>query len=177
MQKLLVICAVVFGLAGVSHAGVLIEPYVGYESGTLTSKTGGDGKVTGSQYGLRLAYKLPVMFWLGVDGTMGKITVKPDNGGASVDWDRTMFSAVAGVNFPILLRGWVSYGFSNEVKTDNSKMKGNSMKVGLGYSPIPFVSLNVEYLSETFTDVETGGVTASTDSKNSGYIVSLSVPF
>lgn len=177
MKKLLAVFVAVLGFTSVSNAGVLIEPYVGYESGKASGNSG-DSTVTGTDYGLRLAYKFPVMFWVGIDAGMGSVTSKPDDGTASTDAKRTMLSAVAGVNFPILFRGWVSYGFSDELKFDSpdAKMKGTSMKVGLGYTIVPFVSLNFEYVTEKFTEMEFGGTTTSVDSSGSGYILSLSVP-
>lgn len=171
MKKLLAVFALVLGFTSVSQAGLLLEPYIGYESGTF--KDFGEGKLTGTQIGARVAYTLPVFFWVGVDAATGSGTFKPDVGNEETG-TRTTVGAVVGVDFPILLRAWASYGFMNELSFD-SKLKGKNYKVGVGFTGLPFVSLNVEYMNETFDDID--GITLPTAIKNDAYIVSVSLPF
>lgn len=173
MKKLLAVLTAVMGFASVSQADIMIEPYLGYEMGTFGGGT--EGKLDGTQMGLRLAYATPVMLWLGVDGTTTvSATFKPEVG-ANEGSKRTSLYAVAGVDLPILLRGWVGYGFSNELKGDESdKLTGTSMKVGVGFTGLPFVSLNLEYLKETFNEV--GGLSLPEDITNDAYVLSVSLP-
>lgn len=172
MKKLMAVCALVLGFASVSQAGVLIEPYLGYEMGK--TKDFSEGKYDGTQMGLRLAYKTPVMLWLGVDGTFGVSgKVKPDVG-TEEDATRTTMYGVVGIDLPILLRGWVGYSFSDEVKVDSGKFKGSGYKVGLGFTGLPFVSLNFEYINEKFNDFE--GISLPQDLKNDSYVLSVSLP-
>lgn len=174
MKKLLAVYAICMGFVSVSQAGLLVEPYLGYETGTTQNSS---GKLDGSQLGLRLAYTAPVMFWAGIDATTGiSATVKPDVG-SSEGVKRTTLAGVVGMDFPILVRAWVAYGFSNELKTEtsNSKLKGSSYKVGVGFTGLPLVSLNLEYLSESFNDVD--GVTLSPEFKNNSYVLSVSLPW
>lgn len=173
MKKLLAVFAVVLGFASVSQAGVLVEPYLGYEMGKTKNP---DGKFEGSQLGLRLAYKAPVFVWAGLDYTMGVSgTAKPDVG-ANDDGKRSTLYGVVGVDFPILVRAWLGYGFMDEIKFDNSgKVKGKGTKIGVGFTGLPFVSINLEYLTEKFDEWD--GVSLPSDFENNTYILSVSVPF
>lgn len=177
MKKLFVVCALVMGFGSVSHAGLLLEPYLGYETGTV--KDNNDGKMDGTQLGLRAAWRAPVMFWAGLDYTMGvSAKFKPDASGVpDSDAKRSTLYAVVGVDLPILLRGWVGYGFMNEIKLDDydTKLEGKSTKVGVGFTGLPFVSLNLEYLMETFDKVN--GNSLSPESKNNSLVVSVSLPW
>lgn len=174
MKKLLAVFVAVLGFASVSQAGILLEPYLGYEMGTTKNS---DGKLTGTDIGLRVAYKSPVMVWAGVDAVMGTLKSKPDVG-AEDDVKRTTVYGVVGVNFPILVRAWVGYGLSNELKFDTANVtsKASAYKVGLGFTGLPFVSLNFEYLNEKVTDI--GGIsTTSPEPTNDSYVLSVSLPW
>lgn len=174
MKKLVAIFAVMLGFTSVSQAGILVEPYLGYEMGTTKNSS---GKLEGTDIGLRLAYKAPLMFWAGVDATMGNLKSKPDAGGDD-DVKRTTVYGVVGLEFPILVRGWVGYGLSNELKYDtaNVKAKATAYKVGLGFTGLPFVSLNFEYVNEKVTDIG-GFSTTSPEPTNDAYILSVSLPW
>lgn len=174
MKKFLAVVALVLGFANASQAGIMIEPYLGYEMGKMKS-TGDVGTFNGSQLGLRLAYSAPVFFWAGLDATTGVSgTLKPDVG-ANEDGKRTTVSGVVGVDFPILLRAWVGYSFLDEIKMETTgKYKGSGTKIGVGFTGLPFLSINFEYLNEKFTEVD--GFTLSEDLKNDSYIVSISLP-
>ncbi|MFV8249965.1 outer membrane beta-barrel protein [Bdellovibrio bacteriovorus] len=170
MKKLLVMLAVVMGFGSVSHADILLEPYLGYEMGKTTDP---DGKMDGTQLGVRLAYRSPVMFWVGLDGTLGLSgTFKPDTG-SDDDFKRTSVYGVVGLDFPILVRAWLGYGFMNEVDLDaGEKLKGKSTKLGVGFTGLPFLSLNVEYLKETFDEYGS----FDSDAQNESVVVSVSLP-
>lgn len=171
MKKLLTVFAVIIGFSSFAQAGIMIEPYLGYEMGTTKNS---NGKMDGSQYGLRLAYKAPVFFWGGLDATMGSLTYKPD-GASNSDLKRTTIYGVFGVDFPILLRAWVGYGASNQLKGDSTTMKGSAYKVGVGFTGLPFVSVNLEYLNEKHDDVD--GANLNPAFQNDTYVVSVSLPW
>lgn len=171
MKKFLAVCAVILGFSSFAQAGIMIEPYLGYEMGTTKNS---NGKLDGAQYGLRLAYKAPIFFWGGLDATMGNLTSKPD-GGSNSDLKRTTIYGVLGVDFPILLRAWVGYGASNQLKGDSAKMTGSAYKVGVGFTGLPFVSVNFEYMNEKHDDMD--GSKIDPAFQNDTYIVSLSLPW
>lgn len=176
MKKLFALCALIMGFSSVSNAGLLLEPYLGYEMGTTKDP---DGKLDGTQMGLRVAWTAPIMFWAGVDYTMGvSAKLKPDDSAiADSDAKRSTLYGVVGVDFPILLRGWFGYGFKNELKADDwdTKYEGTSTKIGVGFTGLPFISLNLEYLMEEFDKAD--GTTLATKAKNTGYVLSVSLPW
>lgn len=175
MKKLLFTIALVVGFSSVSNAALLLEPYLGYESGKV-SMPGFDAKPTGTALGVRVAYKIP-MFWFGFDGSTSSGKLNPETSGASNDaYARTVLGVVAGVDFPILLRAWAGYGFSNKLANKdaaNSDMTGTSTKVGIGFTGLPFVSLNLELITDNIDKVDNVAVSGIT---SSGYLLSVSLP-
>ncbi|NUN05323.1 MAG: hypothetical protein HUU57_06145 [Bdellovibrio sp.] len=178
MKKLLGMFAVMMAFANVANAGILIEPYLGMESGKYTSGTG-DGKTEFTNMGVRVAYTLPVLVWIGADATIGMSgKYKPDSGG-DVDAKRTSIGAVVGVDLPILLRAWAGVGLSNEIKVDsadNVKYKGGYTKFGIGFTGLPFVSLNLELIKDDFKDFTSDLGSGDADLKNDSYMFSVSLP-
>ncbi|MDG0815857.1 outer membrane beta-barrel protein [Bdellovibrio svalbardensis] len=175
MNKLLISLALILGFSGVAHANIMIEPYLGYETGKNTDP---DGKTSGTVIGGRLAYKAPVMFWAGLDGAFETGTNKPDsNALTNSDFKRTTLYAVVGVDLPILFRVWAGYGFSDELKletTPSMKGTGTNYKFGLGFTALPFVSLNAEYIKGKLT----GGDIHDNfpDAQNESVVLSVSLP-
>lgn len=170
MKKIVAVFALVLGFTGVAKADLMVEPYLGYEFGKV--KDAAEGDLTGTQMGLRLGYKSPLMFWAALDGTFGISGEFKDDTGKD-DVKRTTLSAVVGVDLPVLLRAWAGYGLTNELKFDNGSIKGHNYKIGVGFTGLPFVSLNFEYLNEKFDDLP-GGATG--EIKNDSYVVSVSLP-
>lgn len=171
MKKLLLVLALGLGFTSTSHADLMVEPYLGYEMGT-GSQGSNDFKVTGTDLGLRLGYDTGVMFWAALDYTMGSLTLDPDSG-TSDDGKRTSLAAVVGLDLPVLFRVWAGYGFSNEMKFDAAAWKGKYTKFGVGFTALPFVSLNLEVINDTWDDSDSGG---DPDSKNTSYLLSVSLP-
>ena len=178
MKKMWLVIALFLGFSGAAHAGVMIEPYLGYEMGTTSGSS--PGKTTFTNFGARLAWRAPLMFWAGLDANLGMSgQIKPDSG-SDYDAKRTTYYAVAGVDLPILLRGWVGYGFSSTLKMEDSvhsKSSGTTTKVGIGFTGLPFISLNLEYLKDNIDKVETdSGTVNSPNLDHSSYMLSVSLP-
>lgn len=170
MKKLIAVFALVLGFTSVSQAGLLLEPYLSYESGTQKGDV--EGKMTGTSLGARIGWTAPVFFWAALDGSTGTVTSKPDVG-ADDEGKRTSLYATVGVDFPILVRGWIGYGLMNEIKFDTAgKAKGSATKLGVGFTGLPFISLNVELINEKFDDLEG----ATVDIENSATVFSVSLP-
>lgn len=171
MKKLLTVFALTIGFATAANADLLVEPYLGYEKGSFKDSL--DDNTSFTNLGLRLAYKAPVMFWVGLDATMsmsGSI-----DGLGDPDAKRTTYYGVAGIDLPILLRGWIGYAISSEIKMESpvsDTVKGKGMKVGLGTTFLPFVSLNLEYLKDTFDE----GAGLTEDENHESYMLSVSLP-
>lgn len=179
MKKLAVVFALILGTASVSHAGIMLEPYLGMEMGKYSTNSAGDGKSEMTNMGIRVAYTLPVLVWVGLDATLGMSgKLKPDAGG-DADMKRTSLGAVVGVDLPILLRAWAGVGLTNELKVDNvlnTKYKGGYTKFGIGFTGLPFVSLNLELIKDDFKDTSSDLGTSSADFKHDTYMISVSLP-
>ncbi len=177
MKKLLAVCALVMGFGSAANAGLLLEPYLGYEMGTF--KDNFEGKMDGTMLGARVAWTAPVMFWAGLDYafTVSAKFKSDTNGVPDSDAKRSTLYAVVGVDLPILLRGWVGYGLMNEIKFDDydNKIKGKSTKLGVSFTGLPFICLNLEYLMETFDEQSAGSL--SPEMKNNAYVLSVSLPW
>ena len=162
-----------------AKAGVLIEPVLGYNF----AKFGTEGELdsaTGPSIGGRLGYQ-NLGFQLGVDYL--KSTLDVDNNDLKEDVSMSEWAAFAGFEFPILLRVYAGYIFSatGEADTDGSgKMKvsdGTGMKLGVGFTGLPFVDINFEYRKGTFTETKVGSVKLDDDSEYSSVMVGISLPF
>lgn len=166
--------AVVFS-ASAAQAGLLLEPYLGYTMGTFEDS---DGKLTSPVLGARVGYSA-VLLSFGVDYSMytgGK--VKDDN--SDVDASGSQAFAFVGVGVP-LIRAWVGYGVMNDLKLKNSggesTYTGTAMKAGVGFTGLPFVSLNAEYIMNDYNKLKTPLGEGDTDAKGSEIRLSASLPF
>lgn len=184
----------VLGFTTTAKAGLMIEPYLGYDSSTLTleqksSGTDSGGKISGIRPGLRLGYTLPVFVWLALDYSMmssATVAGNTSSGDGKADLSDLFFDV--GFNFPILARVWAGVGAMNSgtKKPDSSgaasdlKFDG-AIKLGIGFKVFPMVSLNAEYYTMKVKELETSGTKIDIDSTyktatNNGFLISLSVP-
>lgn len=196
MKKILCLLTFLCAFSAINaNAGIMLEPYLGYNSGTLahdvkTSGASEGGKVTGMGAGLRLGYKLPLMLWLAADyGMMSGGKFSADTAGLDGKVDSSDIYVTVGFDLPILARVWAGYGLGNtaKVKFDSgpeSKLTYESaMKIGVGFKLIPMLSLNAEYFMKTLKDFEdnTGATVVASNyystANASGFMVSISAPF
>ena len=193
MLKGLFFSIFLFGFS--AHAGLMIEPYLGYQMGQVKSKAVGSSteytdNSSGATLGARLGYKF-LLPWVALDYSTWNGTAKVDpalSGGRNYDFNRTAMAIVVGADLPIGLRVYGGYGFSDStiVKSTSSspdtKFTGTHTKAGLGFSLIPFVSLNAEYIMPTYKKVDDGTTNAELSTIYSSFshntvLISLSVPF
>lgn len=183
----------VFATAATAQAGLMVEPYLGYELGSQAKLEagGGDsgGKTSGVDLGLRVAYTLPVLVWIGLDySLMTGGTFKGESSANDGKTDRSNLYLDVGVDLPILARAWVGYGLMNEAKFKADSggnltlKKGTNIKLGVGFTMLPIVSLNIEYFMHDYSDFESGNVSGSTSDlwnthKENGVLLSVSAPF
>lgn len=191
MKKIFATIAILCGISSAAQAGLMIEPYIGYEMGdiTLDPVSGSESTFSNSGvgYGLRLGYQMLVPF-LALDYRVSSGTSKP-NVGTDQDYTSSSLGAVVGVDLP-LIRAWAGYGFSNEATLKglggdaDTKYKGTYTKAGIGLGFLPIVSINAEYIMNNFSKVNfgegAGDESRSTyyDSiKNNMVFISVSAPF
>ena len=181
--------------ATTAKAGILIEPYAGYATGSSETKIGaGLGGTTykhdtsGLGFGARLGYTLPLV-WFALDYSManGAKSKAKSTGATDADVDSTTLAAVVGVKVPFF-RAWAGYSpmHSANVKGNGveTKFDGTLLKVGAGFTGLPFVSINLEYRMMEFKKYSQSGTSADLSSsglyesaKGSDFLLSVSVPF
>lgn len=181
MKKLTLTLALTLATS-VANAGILIEPYLAYESGqNVAIGTGGDvsSKTTGMVPGLRLAYTLPILLWFGVDySLMSGGTARPDTIGSSYNIARSDLYAVVGFDFPILVRGWIGYGLANSMTHQKSSgtetySGGTNYKLGVGLSLIPLFNITVETYKHESNSIPAAITGTYADA---GFMVGVSFP-
>jgi hypothetical protein len=176
-----------------ANAGFLIEPYLGYtisgEGEQLSSNT--DLDWNGVEFGGRLGltylglmagvhYGMSSFEWEETNTVTNTVT-KDDN-------KMTNIGAFVGFEFPLLIRVWGTYIFNSEVEDDlgadiGDTLDGTGYGLGVGYTGLPFVSLNLEYRSLTYdesTDVSTAitsQLTGNSEVTASTILLSISLPF
>lgn len=190
------ILAGVFFLALQAQAGLLLEPYAGYFTGSFEGRyrsTSLDQKFeeSGLAIGGRVGYVLPMGLWFA-----GDLFLAPEqdakysdsaNGGGDRKSKRTMLFADVGFNLPAVpLRFWAGYALFNDWTTSSSNSAtdwtGSSLKVGAGYKAIPLLSINLEYLihdmkKAKINSAETDIGTTYDSPKSSSIFLSVSAPF
>lgn len=162
------------------------------------------------EFGGRLGYTIGLAgfdLMFGGQANMGssetEFTVKAGSatGSATSDQSTLSYGAFVGFELPIMFRGWATYYLAvdatdgedgdksqtnissgNVTYDNNDVLKGSGFGLGLGYTGLPFLSLNVEYRTYTFKkytdasdsdtekDLNTGDVSAS------DIVVSVSFP-
>lgn len=159
-----------------ASASLLIEPHLGYNLGTS-----GDGEsYSGGQFGMRLGYQ-QLGLMAGLDFTRSNFDQDATVNGAKVnnEYERNEFGLFVGYNFPIFIRAWGAYYFGNTTKNtkDNSELTGNTKELGVGFTALPFLSLNFMYRMIDLNEYETAsGVKTSVDGSNQEFVVGVSLP-
>ena len=177
-------------------AGILIEPYLGYESGAMPATANADnfdgldasGKTSGSVAGMRLGFTFAFMLWLALDASnengnfkySGLSTIGEDS-----KFDRSTSWLTVGFDFPILFRAWAGVGSVSRMnfKSDSDiTLNGGSTKVGLGFTGLPFLSVNLEYIMNTYDKINTKDTKDGkvkdvfSDLKDNHVVLSVSLP-
>ena len=160
-----------------AHAGVLLEPFVGYQVGKTQQTGQNDHKFKTTNYGARVGYK-KMGLMVGGEYLTGQGT--EDSGSPAAKLTTTNIGAFVGYEFPILLRVYGVYAFDakfdRKVGTSTTNYAGgNSIKLGVGLTTLPFIAINLEYIKATYAKADgndlTNDLTAGT------YGLSVSLPF
>jgi hypothetical protein len=187
-------------LTSPAMAGILVEPYLGYYSQAVTATFGdgvGGGLLSGQDlkidasglgFGLRLGYSFAMAF-AAVDYSTGtfKSAVKEQPAIANTttsDMTATNLGVTAGVSLP-MVRPYLGYIFDSQIKGDPYSYSGSGIKIGLGFSVIPMVAINAEYIMMSYTkqkdsagtETAMGQAAMFKDYKSSGFMVGVSAPF
>lgn len=165
-----------------SQAGVLLEPVLGYSlhKHEIDSDGESEEKGNGVSMGGRIGYQ-NLGFQLGIDYLRSSIGM--DDNDFKEDLTTTEWAAFAGFEFPILARVYAGYIFSAQAEsevTGGNKFKlsdGTGMKLGVGFTGLPFIDINVEYRKGTYSEVKLGSLKDSVDTDFSAFMIGISLPF
>lgn len=183
-----------------AQAGFILEPFLGYKTGSIDYTVSNLGSAngeykfsyTGVGYGARVGYGVPFLM-AGVSYEKGSIEDKfesaPLTQTGGNEYDTTYTGAWLGIKLP-MFRLWGTYYFDFEWEDTNGAdvgdiSSGSGMGLGLGYTGLPFVSLNLEYRMLTIDkdkDVSAGTETEYpsqyvSELDLSEIVLSVSVPF
>lgn len=170
-------------------AGVMLEPY----AGTLLNSEGTNNKcssncsdeISGNVFGLKVAFK-QLGFSAGLDYQMTAGTTQNEaSGSTEFDLTGSEYGIHFGYDFPIMLRLYATYWLNSEYTSKSgsteSTLKGASgYTLGVGYSILPMVALNLEMKTLNYSELEVdvSGVTTSFDDRDYDVnIMALKVSF
>lgn len=163
------------------QAGILVEPYLGFGFTSGDYDTA-DVSTTGTTMGARLGYQ-----FLGIMGGLDYSLSPESSWDFEEDGDTTtyklkksQFGVFAGYNLPILLRAWVGYNFSAKAdgtyKSKDLSYEGSTTTLGVGFTGLPFVSLNLEYKMSSFDDNKYDGDKLDEKLEVNEVLLSVSLP-
>lgn len=145
------------------HASFLIEPHIGYNLSGSGDSPGVDYEYNGPQFGIRTGVQyLGVMAGLAYNKSSYDLEAKSGGATTTTDVDRTELGAFVGYNLPIMFRVWGAYYFSNKGEVSNGEFLGNTKELGVGFTALPLLSINLAYRMTTYDEFETNaGITSS----------------
>ena len=156
-------------------AGLLLEPYVGIMPTGKITDDDEDYKhdKMPTVLGARVGYT-KLGFNVGLDYMMAQgIEFK----NVTQEYDLSETGIFVGLDLPILLRGYVGYIVNSNLEGSITKYeKGNGFKVGVGFTGLPFVSLNLEMRNVSYDKVVISGQKSDTDLDYQSYLLSVSLP-
>ena len=164
-----------------ANASLLIEPHIGYNVSGSGTTSGVAYKYSNPELGLRFGGQY-LGLMAGFDYTSSTYTWKQTPGGDD-KFDRGEFGIFVGYNLPILLRVWGAYYFTNTATdqeasgrtTAGAKYKGNTKELGVGFTALPFLSINLMLRNVVMTTKPVG--ITSADISNNEFVLGVSLPF
>ena len=163
-----------------SQAALLLEPLVGYSVGKLNGEydpgtADFDESLKGTSYGGRVGYQ-NLGFQLGLDYLASNMEAD------DMDFKTSEFGGFVGFEFPVLVRVYAGYVFSGtgdleqDIGRDLNLKGGTGPKIGVGFTLLPFLDVNLEYRRISYDEKDLGlGVTLDAD--YSATMLSFSLPF
>ncbi len=179
MRLLGLVVLVFFVVPFSANAGFHLEPYIGKSlSGDWTQGTEGDAKMT--DFGVKLGYQAYSGFQIGGELQMG---VGEFENFSTADAAQAAFGFYLGYQSSMGLRAYAHYLFSSAAVFDDlnqTQIAGKGFKLGVGYSLLSWLAVNLEYHTMTYDQFKTNltGFTELTpEFENNFVMVVLSFPF
>ena len=158
-------------------ADVVFDPYIGTPFGTAKLEDQIESDISGLGIGGRVYYEY-FNFFGGIDLKLSANNAdSPDR-----DYEQNQLGLLGGVQFPFApIRVWTSFYFLDVMSVSPSgyDYKGGGYAFGLGFSPLPFMSINMEYKGSTYDEVEkpAGDEMLTNEAELSSLFISLSFLF
>jgi hypothetical protein len=174
------------------YSSILIDPYVGFETGKIKDDTGTySGKEEGAGFGekLGLIYN-NIIFAMDLNLASLKHKYEDDTTEDNVDIFRIALGPLVGCKFKALpVKIWFVYNFQSAMVFKfselNSQMefKGNGMKLGASLTLLPVIDIFAEYFANTYKKgrAKLGELTSewadlNKEVKYEGVLIGLSIP-
>jgi len=184
-SKLSIVFLSIFLFSSTVQAGILVEPYLGYSIGLSKDYNNKTNDYKTPQFGARLGYQF-LGLMAGVDYSLSSsfdLNQKNKSNGASskISSEKNQLGLFVGYDFPILLRAWGTYYLDANFKNTPAPAttyNGNGYALGVGFTGLPFVSLNLEYRSFSYDSSKTSGTKTALSPKwtMNEILLSVSLP-
>lgn len=176
---------IISAATSLAHAGFHFEPYLGFAVDGEWDSGGTKDDVSMTEFGLKMGYQAPSGFQVGGDIQLGAGTYDGLGvGGADMKAGAAAFGLYLGYQSPMGLRGYAHYLFASALAfddTDDTAFSGDGFKLGVGYSVLPWLALNLEYhvmkYDEGKNNLVSDFVSMSPEHKNNFIFVNVSFPF
>jgi hypothetical protein len=190
----------VFLLCCIARAEIFVEPSLGYQIGNYSATPVGStsqlqASDNGLGIGLRAAYGFMGAF-VGLDYDMSftQLISTSSNYSNNTPAQHSTAYLSGGYAFPLLFRVFAGYGFSDTLSVNGgsgssaggSTETGTAFKLGVSYSFLPLLSLNLTYISHNFTQLNStttgtlvsGGISIFYSQLSmSAFMLSASLPY
>jgi hypothetical protein len=187
-RKYVILVAVVF-CGHFANAGLYLEPYVGYGVGSFTgditvteASTSADVKLdwdaSGPTFGGKVGIGLIPLLTIGADYQSLDFDLTSNN-------DEVENSSLKGSSYgPFvqlslpLFKFSATYFLSADSEGDD-EYEGKAMKVGVGFTGLPFIAINVDYLTISYDKATSGDSSQTIDKLEADVkvtILSVSLP-
>jgi hypothetical protein len=177
MKKLIATASLVsiFCFSAIAHAGLLIEPFMAYETGKFKSP-GVERDATGSSFGARLGYSTLGLSVYG-EYNAANMNVKASSG-PDTSVSANDLGVGIGYSFPIMFQAYLSYFIDSKASWTGTEVKGNGgTRIGVGFTGFPFVVINLEMIAKKYNKSTSGGVETSQNTDFTTTAISVSLPF
>jgi len=168
ISKLAIALFSLFLFTSTVQAGVLVEPYAGYSIGLSKDWSGSTYDYKTPQFGARLGYQF-LGLMAGIDYSLSSsfdLNIENKSTGASSkkSSEKNQVGLFVGYELPVMFRAWGTYFLDANLKNTPvpaTTYSGNGYALGLGFTGLPFVSLNLEWRSFTYDSSKTSGTKTS----------------
>ena len=163
-----------------AKSALFLEPYLGLGMATSGDIEGPEATFEGLSINPGLKIGTTTMFTFvsfGAEFSYQDSTAEARPSGRELDLTRTDFSAFALFEFPILFRIFGKYIVGSSMTIGNTDMiDPDGYGLGVGYTGLPFLSLNLEYRTISWKKIKNNDVESNANGEITEIILSLSFP-